>query len=173
MLSGRIQNICKHTTKKLLDYDEMFPDIYTLHIKEEHKYNTAGDYIRKSYRGGWCYLVKGKENKVYENGTTADVNSLYPSMMHSESGNKYPVGKPKFWIGNFIPPEAIAENKYYFVRIKTRFYIKKNMLPFIQIKGSFYTREQKHWKHLIFMIKILINIIHFTEIVMVICAILE
>ena len=58
-------------------------------------------------------------------------------MMHSESGNKYPVGKPKFWVGNFIPPEAIAENKYYFVRVKTRFYIKKNMLPFIQIKGSF------------------------------------
>lgn len=131
------KNICKHSTKKLLDYDEMFPDIYTICLKEDHKYNTAGDYIRKSYRGGWCYLVKGKENKVYTCGTTADVNSLYPSMMHSESGNKYPVGKPKFWSGNFIPPEAIAENKYYFVRIKTRFYLKKNMLPFIQIKGSF------------------------------------
>jgi hypothetical protein len=58
-------------------------------------------------------------------------------MMHSESGNRYPVGLPKFWKGNFIPEEAIAPNKYYFVRIKTRFYIKPNKLPFIQIKGSF------------------------------------
>ena len=101
-----------------------------------YKYGTAGDYIRKSYRGGWCYLVKGKENKIYTNGTTADVNSLYPSMMSSESGNRYPVGVPHFWTGNIIPDRALESDKYFFIRIKTRFYIKKNMLPFIQIKGN-------------------------------------
>ena len=56
--------------------------------------------------------------------------------MHSESGSKYPVGPPKFWKGDYIPDEARGDNKYYFVRIKTRFYIKKDMLPFIQIKNS-------------------------------------
>jgi hypothetical protein len=98
--------------------------------------SNADEYIRHSYRGGWCYLVKGKENKVRHNGTTGDVNSLYPSMMHSQSGNYFPIGKPYFWSGNIIPDEAIGENKYYFIRIKTRFYIKENKLPFIQIKGN-------------------------------------
>jgi hypothetical protein len=120
------------------DYGMYFPDMYLVFLdKDIYRYETAGDYIRKSYRGGWCYLVKGKERKKYKNGVTADVNSLYPSMMHSESGNRYPVGKPYFWYGNIIPDEALKENRYYFVRIKTRFYIKEGMLPFIQIKHSF------------------------------------
>ena len=119
------------------DYENFFPDLYDIPLDQMYNYPTAGDYIKRSYKGGWCYLVKGKENKIYRLGTTGDVNSLYPSMMHSESGNRYPVGLPKFWKGNFIPEEAIAPNKYYFVRIKTRFYIKPNKLPFVQIKGSF------------------------------------
>lgn len=132
------KNICEHSTKNQLSYDEMFPDVYNMVIKpEEHRYKTAGEWLRKSYRGGWCYLVKGKENKIFENGTTADVNSLYPSMMSSESGNRYPVGLPHFWCGNIIPDIALQDDKYYFVRVKTRFYIKKNMLPFIQIKSTF------------------------------------
>lgn len=131
------KNICNKSKKSTLQYDEMFPDVYAVQINGDiYKYSTAGDYIRKSYRGGWCYLVKGKENKIYSNGTTADVNSLYPSMMSSESGNRYPIGKPCFWSGNYIPDEAIGDNKYYFVRVKTRFYIKPNKLPFIQIKSS-------------------------------------
>lgn len=131
------KKICRSSLEIQLDYAEMFPNLYDFKIdKQEHKYDNAGDWLRKSYRGGWCYLVKGKENKIKTNGTTADVNSLYPSMMSSKSGNKYPIGLPKFWTGNFIPEEALKENMYYFVRIKTRFYIKDNYLPFIQIKGD-------------------------------------
>lgn len=131
------KKICRSSLEIQLDYAEMFPNLYEFKIdKQEHKYDNAGDWLRKSYRGGWCYLVKGKENKIKTNGTTADVNSLYPSMMSSKSGNKYPIGLPKFWTGNFIPDQALKENMYYFVRIKTRFYIKDNYLPFIQIKGD-------------------------------------
>lgn len=131
------KKICRSSLEIQLDYAEMFPNLYDFKIdKQEHKYDNAGDWLRKSYRGGWCYLVKGKENKIKTNGTTADVNSLYPSMMSSKSGNKYPIGLPKFWTGNFIPEEALKENMYYFVRIKTRFYIKDNYLPFIQVKGD-------------------------------------
>lgn len=131
------KKICRSSLEIQLDYAEMFPNLYDFKIdKQEHKYDNVGDWIRKSYRGGWCYLVKGKENKIKTNGTTADVNSLYPSMMSSKSGNKYPIGLPKFWTGNFIPEEALKENMYYFVRIKTRFYIKDNFLPFIQVKGD-------------------------------------
>ena len=131
------KKICRTSLEIQLDYAEMFPNLYDFKIdKQEHKYDNAGDWLRKSYRGGWCYLVKGKENKIKTNGTTADVNSLYPSMMSSKSGNKYPIGLPKFWSGNFIPNEALKDNMYYFVRIKTRFYIKDNYLPFIQVKGD-------------------------------------
>lgn len=136
-----IGSCCLEEYKRLMgkeDYETLFPSLtdYLLDTSK-HKYTTADVWIRKSYKGGWCYLVKGKENQIKTNGTTADVNSLYPSMMSSESGNAYPVGKPTFWVGNFIPNEALKNNRYYFVRIKTRFYLKPNYLPFIQIKGNY------------------------------------
>lgn len=136
-----IGSCCLEEYKKIMgkeDYETFFPSLtdYLLDTSK-HKYTTADVWIRKSYKGGWCYLVKGKENQIKTNGTTADVNSLYPSMMSSESGNAYPVGKPTFWVGNFIPDEALKSNRYYFVRIKTRFYLKPNYLPFIQIKGNY------------------------------------
>lgn len=119
-------------------YQLFFPDLYNIRIDQSaHGDQNVGQWIRHSYRGGWCYLVKGKENKIFTNGTTADVNSLYPSVMSSESGCRYPLGVPKFWTGNYIPDEAIGDDKYYFVRVRTRFYIKKDKLPFIQIKHSF------------------------------------
>lgn len=118
-------------------FDKLFPNIYEIPIDDTlYGCKTAGEYVRKSYRGGWCYLVKGKENRIFHNGTTADVNSLYPSMMSSESGNIYPVGVPTFWKGNKIPDEALQVGKYYFLRIRTRFYIRKNYLPFIQVKNT-------------------------------------
>lgn len=136
-----IGSCCLEEYKKIFgedDYNLMFPSLTDYTIDDKiYKYNNADSYIRKSYKGGWCYIVKGKENQIKTNGTTADVNSLYPSMMSSESGNKYPVGKPTFWSGNFIPDKALKSNRYFFIRIKTRFYIKKNKLPFIQIKGNY------------------------------------
>lgn len=140
-----IGSCCLAEYKKILGhkaYEEYFPNIYEIPIEKElYGVENAGEYIRRSYHGGWCYLAKGKEQKIYKNGITADVNSLYPSMMSSESGNYYPVGKPTFWKGNFIPDEALDKFRYYFVRIKTRFYLKKNMLPFVQIKSSLLYRS--------------------------------
>lgn len=131
------KEFCKKSTKNQLEYDEMFPDLTSIELDyETFGAHNVDQYIRKSYKGGWCYLARGKENRLFGKGTTADVNSLYPSMMHSESGNRYPVGLPTFWVGE-IPEEAKRENCYYFVRIKTRFRIKKDKLPFIQIKHSF------------------------------------
>lgn len=119
------------------NYERLFPNVYDIPIDEnKYGYAYAGDWIKFSYRGGWCYLAKGKEKKIYHNGTTADVNSLYPSMMSSESGNRYPVGEPTFWSGNIIPDEALKPTSYYFIRIRTRFYLKEGYLPFIQIKNN-------------------------------------
>ena len=134
-----IGSCCLQEYKRIIGkykFDHLFPNLYEQGIDPSYGTETAGDYVRKSYKGGWCYLVPQKANKLFHNGVTADVNSLYPSMMHSESGNRYPIGDPTFWKGNTIPEEALAENKFYFVRIKTRFYIKPGKLPFIQIKNT-------------------------------------
>lgn len=134
---------CLAEFKKLCSFDSFeyngkYPDLYSIDIDENlYGSSNAGEYVRQAYHGGWCYVVKGKERKIYHNGTTADVNSLYPSMMSSESGNYYPYGVPFFWKGNYIPEEAQKYFMYYFVRVKCRFYLKEGKLPFIQIKNSF------------------------------------
>lgn len=127
------------------EYKALFPDLTLIKLdKEKYGSEDVDEYIRKSYKGGWCYVVKGKEEKVFSNGITADVNSLYPSVMSGESGNKYPVGKPRFWKGNFIPLQAVTYNEnarcypFYFVRIRTEFRLKEGMLPCIQIKQNPY-----------------------------------
>ena len=136
-----IGSCCLEEYKKTVAYayDDWFVNLEEMELDNE-TYGSANvdSYIRHSYRGGWCYLVPAKANHLYTGiGTTADVNSLYPSMMSSESGNYYPVGYPTFWTGNYIPKEAQMNHNYYFIRIKTRFYLKEGMLPFIQIKNSF------------------------------------
>ena len=135
-----IGSCCLSEFKKLTgnyEYKRRYPDLFAIELNtEKYGAENVGEYIRKSYRGGWCYLVPEKAGIKYTQGLTADVNSLYPSMMSSESGNRYPIGTPEFWSGNFIPKQAQFEHTYYFIRIKTRFYIKDGMLPTIQVKGN-------------------------------------
>ena len=126
------------------DYKNMFPDMYDIPLnKEIYGSDNAGSYIKKSYKGGWCYVVKGKQKKIKHGGCTADVNSLYPSMMHSESGNYFPIGKPIFWHGNYIPKAVFEDERYYFIRIRTQFYLKDGYLPFIQIKNTFRYKQNE------------------------------
>jgi hypothetical protein len=130
---------CLHEFKNIVgryEYTKLFPKLQEIELDPTiYGSDNADDYIRNSYHGGWCYLVKGAEGKTYYNGTTADVNSLYPSMMSSQSGNKYPYGKPVFWIGD-IPEKVTKFNRYFFIRFTCRFYLKKGKLPFIQIKHN-------------------------------------
>ena len=126
----------KRTIPKKL-YEGLFPTLTELSFDTpDNGMVTADNFIRHSYKGGWCYVVPEKRNKVFEYGITADVNSLYPSVMHSDSGNYYPVGLPTYWVGNYIPENVRAFNRYFFIRIRCRFYLKKGFLPFIQIKGN-------------------------------------
>lgn len=118
-----------------LPWDELFPNLYEVPAPEGCGSPTVGHYILRSYKGAWTYLVPERAEKIIKNGLTADVNSLYPSVMHSESGNRYPYGLPIFWQGA-IPEICKKDEIYYFVRIKTRFYLKDGMLPCIQIKGN-------------------------------------
>lgn len=132
-----IGSCCLAEYKKIIgkeEYASLYPNLYKFKLDNNlYKYDNAGQYIRKSYRGGWCYLVKEKANRLFQGGITADVNSLYPSVMSGESGNPYPIGLPTFWKGE-IPDEA--KDKYFFVRLRTSFRIKDGYLPFVQIKHS-------------------------------------
>ena len=134
-----IGSCCLKEFKRTYDkeyYNILFPNMYDILLdKKTYGDENAGQYIKRSNKGGWCYYVEGKQGRILKNGLTADVNSLYPSEMHSDSGNYYPVGKPKFWSGDYIPD--MPEHAYYFVRVRCRFYLKDGMLPFIQIKNSF------------------------------------
>lgn len=119
------------------EYSNIFVNLHDIKISQKtFNCNNADYFIRKSYKGGWCYLNPKRALKLIENGLTADVNSLYPSVMHSCSGNLYPYGKPIFWEGDFIPKDALKEKRYFFIRIKTRFYLKDGYLPTIQIKDN-------------------------------------
>lgn len=134
-----IGSCCMTEFKRTIDYfdfDYFFPNLYDLSIGQEFGSANIGEYIHRSYKGGWCYLVEGKENKIYKNGLTADVNSLYPSVMSSESGNIYPIGVPTFWKGEINPFIENSKTIYYFIRIKTRFRLKEGKLPFIQVKSN-------------------------------------
>lgn len=135
-----IQN--KYIRVSMIDKTDKFDRLWS--NEEEHRnlffnvvHNTIFDYVRKSYRGGWTYLAKGKENKVYRNGITIDVNSLYPSVMHSILNYKYPVRYIDCWNGNYIPEWAEGENRYFFIRFRCSFKLKEGMLPTLQIKNSF------------------------------------
>lgn len=126
----------------LKQFTDWFPDLTAVPLEEDLFGSPDADkYVRKSYKGGWCYLVPEKANRIYHDGITGDVNSLYPYQMSGRSGSIYPVGQPTFWRGNEIPEEALKEEHYFFIRIRTRFYLKKDRLPTIQIKNNFLYRS--------------------------------
>lgn len=117
-------------------FSAYFPNIHEYKIDpEEYGSENADAYIRKAYHGGYCYKARAGED--FYNGCTYDVNSLYPSMMLGESGNRYPVGEPVFFKGS-IPDKVIGNSRYYyFVRFRTMFKVKEGFLPTIQIKDSY------------------------------------
>ena len=91
-------------------------------------------FIRESYKGGYTYVNPKFQNKwLKQEGCTYDVNSLYPSQMHSISGNLLPYGMPVYFKGEY------PENEYYplyIIRFKCKFKLKKGYVPTIQIKNN-------------------------------------
>ena len=128
-----IGSSCLHFYKQSWDkreWGQFFPDLYSIELAESFGSKNVGEYVRKSYRGGWCYVKKSEQLKKISNGFVVDANSLYSSVMYD---NPYPVGQPYFFKDK-IPDEVSYPDFYFFVRVKIRFRLKKNHLPFIQIK---------------------------------------
>lgn len=100
----------------------------------------ADMYVRRSYKGGWCYLKPQYQYRpIHACGYVYDVNSLYPSVMHSASGCYYPVGNPTYCAG--APSQAVEDmykrgRIYYFIQVTCEFAIKPRHLPTVQIKND-------------------------------------
>lgn len=121
-------------------YGYHFKKMFPSQMEEINNGVTFDEYIRKSYKGGWCYCKPSIKGKVLnEKGFVYDVNSLYPSVMHSSSGCFYPVGEGHIRAGDLEANEQSAFKRgklYYFIRVRCEFHIKSNYLPTIQIKGD-------------------------------------
>lgn len=139
------KNIVKNTERLYpwcgMSWDELFPNLKELILPNGEN---CDSWIRKSYRGGWCYCVEGKEGKLYKNGVTADVNSLYPFVMLV---NEYPIGHP-FYVNEYDKFKRMEEknDRYYFIHFKCRFKIKDGFLPFIQIKNDLHYKGNEMLK---------------------------
>lgn len=145
------------------EYGKVFPDVTKVHIpdidisygRQEFNTNrTVDSFCRRSYHGGFCYVNPKYQGQILEVGKNVsaishvDANSHYPSQMHSNSGNYYPIGLPIYVTKeNF---EKIRETKkekcFYFVRIITKFDIKPDMLPMLQMKDDpRFSHKRNEW----------------------------
>lgn len=115
-------------TSKFGNFRQYFPE---LEARED-------EFVRKSYRGGWCYVDKPG---YYEGeGSTYDVNSLYPSMMHSISGNVYPYGPGIYYQGLY---KLDDECPLYVQHAYVWAVLKEGYLPTIQLKHSLEHRSNE------------------------------
>lgn len=87
--------------------------------------------IRKAYRGGFTYVNdKWREIEVRK-GVVLDVNSLYPSCMHSPY--HLPFGQPILFEGKY---EEDINHPLYVQSLTCKFELKPNKIPTIQIRNS-------------------------------------
>ena len=103
-------------------------------------------YIRKGYRGGYCYVNPKYKGKLIKGpGFTADVNSLYPFAMCSEySGFSLPYGKGVFKTGKPEQKYIDSDSYYFYLRIRCAFRIKPGYVPTIQVKHSFMFAQNEY-----------------------------
>lgn len=150
---------CLHEYKDIMgkNYDLYFPDMLTYKLPNGM---TAYDYCLKAYSGGWCWKnpvsdkvvymsdinypdhLKEKFEKLYrkiehvqrvKNIVVIDVNSLYPSVMSSQSKSYYPIGLPTYHTGE--PKRSEERNFAVIRRFKCRFELKPGYLPFLHIRN--------------------------------------
>jgi len=155
------KNHLQETDKK--EYKKaFFPDLTKQELPECFGSKNTDHYVRKSYRGGWCYLNPSKAEKIIQGGDVYDVNSLYPSVMHSQSNNKYPIGLATYYTNRDVDTKQYKhvkietnlldklsqiyedKNSSFVVRFKSRFKLKNGYLPFIQIKNDLNYKPTEH-----------------------------
>lgn len=136
-----------------MDFSAAFPNLKDISlIKYERGSDNVDEYIRKAYKGGYCYYKYKQRKHITKKGMTFDVNSLYPSAMHSKSGNYYPTGKPIFFEKQ-IPYKCLETRIYpFYVRLRCRFKLKDGFCLLYRLKETIGITLRNGWKRLIFII---------------------
>lgn len=113
-------------------FDKLFPNLYEISLDPSFGSTNVGQYILKSYCGAFVYVNPYKAGRVIKHsGRTYDINSLYPYVMSSKSGVKYPCMNPKFK-KDYKELRKMHGVKFY--RFKARFRLKDGFIPFIRIR---------------------------------------
>lgn len=95
------------------------------------------DFIRKSYKGGYCYLNPKYFDKLLENIYTYDVKSMYPSVMATAY---LPYGIPIHYNGKYQEDNAFP---LFIQQIRVDCKLKAGRIPSIQTK-TFLTIKLKY-----------------------------
>ena len=134
-----------------------FPNVYDIALPQDYfsyeGWKSVGDYIMKSYWGGFVLVDPEYQEKVVKGGKTIDATSLYASVMHSKSGVRWPMGMP-IWGKGYYKDAKNYPGKYIFQRFTCQFRIKHGKLPFIKIKNTYLydstkcqTTSDLHWQN--------------------------
>lgn len=86
------------------------------------------DFLRKSYKGGYCYCSKKFANKIIPI-HSYDKNSMYPTQLRYKP---MPYGQPIHFNGKWKP----KKDRLCVQHLKCRFFIRENYLPTIQLKHT-------------------------------------
>lgn len=135
-----LENLTKMTigSNALADYKDVIKINKFNHLFTKLDYNLDEE-IRKAYKGGFTYLNSKYKELDTGKGITLDVNSLYPSCMLK----MLPFGDPIYYKGKYVEDKVYP---LYIQKISCSFEIKKNKIPTIQIKGSYFYQPNEYIK---------------------------
>ena len=119
----------------LNNYKEIIGKNMFSHLFPKLDYDIDKD-LRKAYKGGFTYLNPIYKEKDVKNGVVLDVNSLYPSVMYEKC---LPFGEPIYFEGKYKEDKIY---NLYIQMITCSFEIKKNKIPTIQIKNSYFMANE-------------------------------
>lgn len=149
MKKGTIGSSCVDFFKKTVIgfpiwWPQLFPDLTK--IESENKdFKSVDEYVRKSYRGGLCYVNPAIQDQIVKDGTTIDRNAMYSSEMHSKSGNAYPYGVPQY-VNDARKLKAYLNSKSYYCFIYLTcdaLKLKTNRIPSVKyIIDGYFCRDE-------------------------------
>lgn len=91
-------------------------------------------FIRRAYRGGFTWVNPRYQGRRMGEGIVFDVNSLYPSVMASVSGERLPYGRPVWFEGKPKPGRSFD---LWVAQITCSFRVRDGHIPCIQLKGNY------------------------------------
>ena len=122
-------------------YDRMTIGANALEFYKKHSENFAlfcgasgaDQYLRNSYKGGWCYVNPAIEKQEQAEGLVLDINSMYPYVMRNRL---LPYGTPIYYEGkyNLLHSEAFP---LYIQHIRCSFELKDGYFPSVQLKNVY------------------------------------